>query len=173
MGKMVLIRLVVIISMVSSTISGPIYGAQLAINSNDPVLYGCPIANPWTDEIMGNYFGFDHPGNIIIWESKQMTIASKFKNSFQWSDLSHNMIDYPSDSAVRKVFQPDGTVWMHNWATEEIFSYHNLISSKEIQLEEKDDTSGPPPLPSALWICGFGIIGILSVRRTSDHSNVA
>lgn len=174
MERKIWIGFIAVIGMVLSTVSAPVYGAQLAINSNDPMLYGRPIVNQWTGEIMGSYFGFDQSSEIITWETKKMgmEIVPNFKHRFQWSDISHNIVDYPSDTAIRKVFQPYGTVWTHNWATEEIFSNYSFFSSKETHTEEKDDTSGLPPLPNALWICGFGIIGILSVRRTSDHSNV-
>ena len=175
MGRKIWIGLFIVIGMVLSTVSGPAHGAQLAINSNDPMLYRRPIAGQWAGDIMGNQFSFDHPGEVITWETKKMgmEIAPNINNKLQWSDISHNIVNYPSDSAVRKVFQPYGIVWMHNWAAEDIFSSHKVFASKEAQVEKEDDTSGMPPLPNALWICGFGIIGILSVRRTSDHSNVA
>jgi hypothetical protein len=173
--RMVRIWLVVIIGMVLSTVSGPVYGAQLAYNSNDPALNGYPHASHWTFEIIGDSFGLDQPGDIIAWETKKvgMAIAPGLENSFQWADISNNIITCPSYSTGRKVFPPYGSAWINNWTTEEIFSGLDLFSPKEIQTEEKDDTSGPPPLHSALWICGFGIIGILSVRRTNDHSNVS
>lgn len=159
MGKKIWIWLFAIIGMVLSTVSGPVYGVQLAINLNDPMLHGRPISGRWTGDIMGDYLGFEQPGEIIIWETKKirMAIAPDFKNDFQCPDITYN---------------PYGTICMHNWATKEIFSIYNLFSSKKNQTEKKDDTSEPPPLRTALWICGFGIIGILSVRRTSDHSNV-
>lgn len=175
MERKIWIGLIAIIGIILSTVSGPVFGAQLAINSNDPMLYGRTIPSQWAGEIMENYFGFDPSGEIITWETKEtgMEIVPNLKNELQWSDISNNIVTFPSDTALGKIFQPQGTVWTHNWAAEEIFSNNAFFSSKKSQTEEKDDTSGMPPLPNALWICGFGIIGILSVRRTNDHSNVS
>ena len=162
MGRNIWIWLFVIIGIGLSTVSGPASGAQLAINSTDSMLWGRPIAN------QGN-------GESTTWETQKvgMEIAPNFRDILQWSDISNNIVYYPSVFSGREVFHPYGTIWMYNWAAEDIFSSHNLISSKETQAEEEDDASGLPSLPNALWVCGFGIIGILSVRRTNNHSNGA
>lgn len=173
MERKIWIGLIVVIGMMLTAISGPVFGAQLAISSNDPVLYGRPIANLWAGEIIGNHFGFDAPGEIISWESNKMGIEviPYFKSRTQWTDISNIFVSLPPDISTQLIFQSHGSVRPHNWATEEIFSNRNFFSKKNSKNEETD-VSGLPPLPNVLWLCGFGIIGILSVRRTNDHSNV-
>lgn len=175
MGRKIRVWLIVLIAMVLSTVYGPASGAQLPIKSNDPMLYGHLIDSRWTGEILEDYFGFGQTSEIISWEIKKMgmEIAPHLKNSSQRDDISLNLVDYPSNSAVRDVFHISDSVWAYNRDAEEIFSRPNLSSSEEPRTEEEDDASELPPLPSALWVCGFGIIGILSVRRTTTNSDAA
>jgi hypothetical protein len=171
MERKIWIGLTVIIGIILSTLSAPVFGAQPAINSNNPILYRRTIPSQWTGGIMAYDFGFDPSGEIITWEIKKtgMEIVTNLKNELQWSDISYNIDNFPSDTVLGRLFQPQDTAWTDNWTAEKIFSNNAFFSSKESQTEEEDDTSDLPQLPNALWICGFGIMGILSVRRTNDQ----
>ena len=56
---------------------------------------------------------------------------------------------------------------------EDLYINKNYFASEAGNTDDTEGESGPATLPNALWLLGFGILWILSIRRTRDDSNVA
>jgi hypothetical protein len=137
--------------LLSTTFSGLAFAAQPDIHSQSALRNGRQTESQPSSEISYRpSIGSAQPNEIIISMNKNADLYFK-----------PGMIKVEDGSTLGLT---------RSRTIEDLYINKNYFSSEAGNTDDTEGESGPATLPNALWLIGFGIVFILSVRKTRDDS---